>query len=1344
MTFAGPQLSAPAPSAAVGAHSTEQVMSTMMEMILQTQRMQEETNKTIIETLRSFPRADPTGDFRTSTPSTTSVQRSSTAPAVVAAPPGNFTKCTARFNGKSRDAEKLEAFLDAVEVYKECADVSDQHALRGLSMLLEDDAALFWRSVKDNVTTWAEAVARLRAMYGTQLPPYKIFREVFRTEQSESERADGFISRLRALIVKLPYKVPDAMQIDMVYGLLHRRIRKRLSRDTITSMNIFVEKVRATEDAIAETNKLSLISPSSTVKNVNKPANVKNLTTSSSPTTGSVVTNNSNLQSKRTRVRCAHCKVYGHTVENCRNLQGKGENIGKSDLHNSSTLRCYGCGQQGVIKSRCKTCSSSHTNAAGSQSADFNTLSCKLSSNNMSCNSNYRTCHRDSNEDIIFLNNHDIENIFSDNFDIQCVFDERSDIQDVVSENVTSVQEDKIRCSEHRTNNYFRDIQDVSNENSNFKNCITNDIINLQEHFIEYSEQNYCNYTRDSFSVHSGNIKKSDTCDKFTNIDATLLPTVSIDVSGREGVAIIDTGATHSIASTKLYSILVEQGVQFLDTERTIRLADGTHSQKRLLTADVNVTIGGRKIIVEDMLVLPGASTKTLLGRKFVKKANIILDIPHDVWYFRDKPEQTFDFVKSYFLTGRASVAEVNNLNGAFLLADEGNQLTSEERIRLSDFIKSKADQFKSEGPATDFATHRIKVNESQEPIASPPYRMSEIRKKALREELDKLLRADIIEECESAWASNVVLVPKKDGSFKFCVDYRKLNAVTEPDRYPLPRIEDVLHAAKSTKYMSTLDLRSGFFQVNLHPDDRDKSAFTTPLGTFRFKRMPMGLRNSGATFQRLMDRFKSNLPGVTLIAYLDDLLVLSEGSLEKHLADLQIVFDRLKMFNLLVNREKSRFARDSVKFLGHVIVPGGIHVDPDKTAAITNMNIPQNIKHLKCFLQTSSWFRRFIPDYANIAKPLTFLLKKGSAWRWETEQQAAFDHIKELLVSAPILRQADESKPFILRTDSSGYCLGAALMQGEGFEERPIEYASRLLTDAERNYTTTEREALAVVWAVGKFRGYIEGSEIIVKSDHQPLRWLMSLKSPSGRLARWALTLQEYNLKIEYTPGRANVIADTLSRPVCADNVQCDVCLATVDVPARKASDIRENQMKDPEIRKILEDMECEDPFKGRSWTDRGYITSDGILYRYGPEGDEGDEACLVVPSHERPKVLADFHDAPTAGHFGMERTLARLRTRFYWPNMRKYVADYIKKCISCQRYKADNRKPTGLLQTPAMSRRFEVLSVDLFGPLPVTAQRNRWILIVEDVCSRWVELFPLENATSLECAKILMNEIF
>lgn len=318
-------------------------------------------------------------------------------------------------------------------------------------------------------------------------------------------------------------------------------------------------------------------------------------------------------------------------------------------------------------------------------------------------------------------------------------------------------------------------------------------------------------------------------------------------------------------------------------------------------------------------------------------------------------------------------------------------------------------------------------------------------------------------------------------------------------------------------------------------------------------------------------------------------------------------------------------------------------------------------------------------------------------------------------------------------------------LLQGNDKEEQPVEYASRLLTAAERNYSTTEREALAVVWAVQHFRGYIEGSEIRIGTDHQPLKWLMSLKSPSGRLARWALSLQPYNIKIEYTPGKFNVIADTLSRPPCEDSSEstCGVCSLTIELPRRSAQDIRKGQLEDPELQKIISDFEDPKSVGYANWTNRGYIMNNGVLYRYNPDEEEEDPQ-LVVPSQERLHILKEYHDSPIAGHYGGERTFQRIASRYFWTGMRKYILDYTKSCPDCQKYKVTNLKPAGLLQTPVMSQRFETISIDLFGPLPETKTGERWILIIEDTATKWVELFPLVQASADACARKLIDEIF
>lgn len=671
--------------------------------------------------------------------------------------------------------------------------------------------------------------------------------------------------------------------------------------------------------------------------------------------------------------------------------------------------------------------------------------------------------------------------------------------------------------------------------------------------------------------------------------------------------------------------------------------------------------------------------------------------------------------------------------------------LTPDQRSTLADTLQEYDDVFREGGDPTPFAEHSIDTGDHK-PVASPPYRLTPAKKAIMEAELEKMLNDGIIEECESPWAAPALLVPKKDGTFRFCVDYRKLNAKTKVDSYPLPIIDDLLQYTGRSCYMSTIDLRAGYWQVGVKEEDQEKTAFVTPFGIHKFKRMPFGLKNSPATFQRLVDRFRSgaSLKDVTILGYIDDMIVISD-SFSRHLQDLRAVFDRLRVFQLRANRAKCAFARESVKYLGHIITAAGVAPDPDKISAISEMSEPASVKHLKSFLQTCSWFRKFVPGFSQVAQPLTMLTKKDQQWLWEEAQVNAFNELKRLLTSAPILVQPDYSLPFILRTDASSYALGAALLQGETQrDERPVAYASRLLTSAERNYSTTEREALAVVWAVEKFRGYIDGHSVRVASDHQPLKWLLTLKSPTGRLVRWAMKLQSFDLQVDYTPGKANVIADTLSRPPCEDEAResCGVCTVIVEPPRWEAAALRDDQLADPEVAKIITGLEGKEELEVNRWTERGYHMCKGVLYRYTDVDTE--EPQLVIPRNRREQVMKECHDAATSGHGGVDRTLHRIWQRFYFPGMRRFVADYLKTCIDCQRFKPSNEKPTGLLQTPVPAQRFEVLAVDLFGPLPKGSNGERWVLIIEDTASKWVELFSLVEATSEACAKTLINEVF
>ena len=398
-------------------------------------------------------------------------------------------------------------------------------------------------------------------------------------------------------------------------------------------------------------------------------------------------------------------------------------------------------------------------------------------------------------------------------------------------------------------------------------------------------------------------------------------------------------------------------------------------------------------------------------------------------------------------------------------------------------------------------------------------------------EQIDEMLEKGVIEPSDSPWSSPIVIVPKKNGKFRFCIDYRKVNEVTEKDAYPLPQINAILDRLREARYISSIDLQNGYWLVPLTKDSKPITAFTVPgRGLFQFRVMPFGLHSAPATFQRLLDRIIGPDMEPRAFAYLDDIIILGK-TFEEHLDNLREVFRRLRHAKLILNAEKCEFGQKSLKYLGHIVTENGVQTDPEKVASIVQFPQPGNLRQLRQFLGMASWYRRFVQDFSRVVAPLTKLLRKNYRWKWDTEQEGAFQELKRCLTESPILVCPDFERPFNLQTDASDYGLGVALTQEVDGQDRAIAYASRTLTPAEKNYSVTEKECLAIVWGIEKMRPYLEGYHFTVTTDHQSLTWLHSIKSPIGRLARWSVFLQQYDFDIVYRKGALNRVADALSR---------------------------------------------------------------------------------------------------------------------------------------------------------------------------------------------------------------------
>ena len=430
-----------------------------------------------------------------------------------------------------------------------------------------------------------------------------------------------------------------------------------------------------------------------------------------------------------------------------------------------------------------------------------------------------------------------------------------------------------------------------------------------------------------------------------------------------------------------------------------------------------------------------------------------------------------------------------------------------------------------------ELVKHKIITPLNVEPIAQKRYRETKDKTEFISQEIDKLLKMNKIKESYSPWSSPVTLAGKKSGNYRFCIDYRKLNAITKPDAYPLPRIDELLEKYETSKWFTSLDLAAGYHQIEMEEEDKEKTAFICSKGLYEYNVMPFGLRNAPGTFQRVMDKILRDYIDKFVVVYIDDIMIYS-NNFEDHVTHINEVLQRLSDNNLIVKLKKCRFAEENIEFLGHVIGKNGIKPDPNKIGKIAQLKAPTNVKGVRSVLGLCSYYRKFIKNFSKIAKPLTNLIKKDTKFEWNDTHQKAFDELKEKLVNYPILQHPNYEKEFILMTDSSGIGLGAVLSQkNDDGKEVVIAYASRTLNTTEQKYPITEQECLAVIWAVQHFHKFLIRRKFQIITDHAALKGLMNAKIPKGKRARWVMELQQYNFEIIHRSGKENKNADALSK---------------------------------------------------------------------------------------------------------------------------------------------------------------------------------------------------------------------
>ena len=573
-------------------------------------------------------------------------------------------------------------------------------------------------------------------------------------------------------------------------------------------------------------------------------------------------------------------------------------------------------------------------------------------------------------------------------------------------------------------------------------------------------------------------------------------------------------------------------------------------------------------------------------------------------------------------------------------------------------------------------------------PISKSPYRMAPVELQELKTQLQDLVDSGFIRPSSSPWGSPVLFVKKKDGSMRMCIDYRGLNQVTVKNKYPLPRIEELFDQLEGSKVYSKLDLRQGYYQVRVREEDIPKTALNSRYGHYEFTVMPFGLTNAPAVFMDLMHRVFRPYLDQFVVVFIDDILVYSKSE-EEHEEHLRIVQETLQQHKLYAKFSKCEFWLDKVAFLGHIISSNGAEVDPSKIESIVNWKRPESVPEIRSFLGLAGYYRRFVKDYSKIAGPLSSMTGKNAKFVWSDKCEKSFEELKRRLTTAPVLVLPEGTEDFVVFTDASKDGLGCVLMQ----REKVIAYASRKLKPYERNYPTHDLELAAIVFALGKWRHYLYGPKFTVLTDHKSLKYVFTQKELNMRQRRWMEFLGDYSCEIRYHPGKANVVADALSRRVHLANLEISELtslFANITLRSEIGSKILQAQEDDEELQDIKAHLT--EPRNSKF-----AIDETGTLRYQG-------RMCVPANVELRRLILDEAHKAKYSMHPGGTKMYEDMKKIYWWVNMKSDIAQYVQSCLVCQQVKAEHQKPGGLLRPLEIPQwKWEMITMDFVTGLPV-----------------------------------------
>ena len=625
----------------------------------------------------------------------------------------------------------------------------------------------------------------------------------------------------------------------------------------------------------------------------------------------------------------------------------------------------------------------------------------------------------------------------------------------------------------------------------------------------------------------------------------------------------------------------------------------------------------------------------------------------------------------------------------------------------------------------------KIKVREGAKPLClNVPRRLPIGLRQATQDELERMESLGVIEKVEkpTTWCSGMVVAPKSSGKVRICVDLSELNKSVKRETFPLPHIEDTLSSLAGSQYFSKMDANSGFWQVRLEEESREYTTFITPFGRYQYRKMPFGISAAPEFFQRQMNKILGGMEGV--VCMMDDILVVGKNR-EEHDKRLREVLLKIESAGMTLNKSKCEFGVKEVKFLGHILSTKGISVDPEKERAIREMPPPTDRKSLQRFLAMVNYLSRYSPQLSEAEVALRELDRQKNEWIWLEAHQKSFELVKDLITSAPLLALFDYNKEHRVTADASCHTLGAALLQNQGNGEwRPVAYASRKLTDAERRYGQIEKEALAITWACGKFDFYLVGRRFEIETDHKPLIPLLGSKDLSElplRIQRFKMRLMRYCYNIFHTPGNKMFIADLLSRPPTKDEAEK---VSRVEMHIQSLLSAEEDGLIEEIKAESVLDKEYQDiiRFIREGWP--GELK--GEMRQVKGSADLLSEKNgmvlmnnrLYIPKKMRTQMLGRLH----AGHQGIVKTYRRSQDSIWWPTIRREIMDMVEGCSKCIQFRRMQNLPLNQTQLP--DKPWTHIASDLFE----LEGRNYALFI--DYYSRWIEVVEMKGLTGAELA--------